>query len=271
RRLAEERAEQQRLEQERIEAERRLAEERAAQERLEQERAERERAEQERLEAERRIAEEQERLERERREAAEIAAAMDREIARIAEQDRAQQAARNAQEATPSPVDGNAPEGMGEGGGSDILTDALNEAIGSDIMDDALSAALADATGRPRAADIVRGDPRVVAAVPLTEQERVEFARAVNECWRMQQLSPEVAAVRMTLRFDMFPDGLPDPDSFVPAASSTTEAVTLQQAFEAGRRAVMHCARNGYDLPADKYAAWQMVELTFSSSGVEAN
>ena len=37
-----------------------------------------------------------------------------------------------------------------------------------------------------------------------------------------------------------------------------------EQAYEAARRAILRCGAKGYDLPADKYAQWQDIEITFN-------
>ena len=38
----------------------------------------------------------------------------------------------------------------------------------------------------------------------------------------------------------------------------------LKEAYEAGRRAIIRCAKNGYPLPVEKYAQWQEIEIVFN-------
>ncbi|MFV0293583.1 MAG: protein TolA [Paracoccus sp. (in: a-proteobacteria)] len=285
---------------ERAEAERRMAAERAAEEARRQAEAER-RAEAARVEVERRAAEEARQREEARRaeeerwaeaerraaeearlarEAEERAAeeahaaaaaelARERDLAeRLAEERRLQEAAAFAQEATPSPFDGNAPEGEGEGGGSDVLTDALNEAGAAAIEADQLDDALADAMGETRPSELPRDDWADIATVPMTEEEKEGFRDAVQSCWNLSTLSTDASETRVVVGFVMNRDGIPDPDSFRMVGDPDSD-IARQQAFEAARRAVLRCAGDGYDLPADKYNEWDDVEMTFTPSGVE--
>ena len=43
-------------------------------------------------------------------------------------------------------------------------------------------------------------------------------------------------------------------------------AATFQQAFEAGRRALIRCSP--YDLPRDKFAQWRNIEVVFNPEGM---
>ena len=40
------------------------------------------------------------------------------------------------------------------------------------------------------------------------------------------------------------------------------------QAFQAARRAVLRCQRDGYDLPQEKYLQWQKIQFTFDPTGL---
>lgn len=282
RRAEAERAEAARQEQERLDREQQ-EQERLAQERIEQERLAEEarRLETERLAEEARRAEEQRRVEQQRlqreaelREERDRQAAADAELARenalaeqLAEEERLQREAAMAEEATPSPFDGNAPEGTGEGGGSDVLTDALNEAGAAAIDPDQLDDALAHAMGTTRPSEIVRDSTVEIASLPMTEAEKDGFRNAVQSCWNQSTLSIEAAETRVVVGFTMNRSGLPDPDSFHIVGEPDAEPARLQ-AFEAARRAVMRCANGGYTLPAEKYNEWDDVEMTFTPEGV---
>ncbi|MDO5606664.1 MAG: hypothetical protein Q4G25_16045, partial [Paracoccus sp. (in: a-proteobacteria)] len=187
---------------------------------------------------------------------------------RLAELERLQREALNAQEAMPSPFDGNAPEGTGEGGGSDILTDALNEAGVSAIRPDLLDDALADAMGETRPSQLPRTEGVQIASVPMTDLEKAGFRDAVQSCWNLSTLSADAAAIRVVVGFTMGRDGIPDAGSFRIVGNPEPDP-GRQQAFEAARRAVMRCAGSGYDLPADKYNEWDDVEMTFNRDGVQ--
>lgn len=263
------RAEQERraeAERQKEEAQRRVeAEKQAEIER--QERAERE-AEQERL-----IREARERAEERERAAAEAELARQRALAeRLAEEERLQREALAAEEATPSPVDGNAQSGEGEGGGSDILTDALNDAAAAVIQPDILDDALADAMGRVRPSELSRNEGVKIASVPMTEGEKNEFRNAIQACWNQAVLPLDAQETGVIVGFTMERDGMPNPDSFrIVGEFDETDSVgqaARQQAFEVARRAILRCANGGYKLPADKYNEWDDVEMTFTPSGV---
>ncbi|MBA4492340.1 hypothetical protein [Paracoccus sp. S1E-3] len=94
----------------------------------------------------------------------------------------------------------------------------------------------------------------------LSPAEKTGFAGRVESCWTLAQgVDP-----RVTLRFAMTPDGRPVADSFVVVGTAA------QTAFEAARRAVLRCARAGYDLPKDRYDAWDLIEITFTADGIGA-
>ncbi len=280
------RAEAARAEAARREEEARAEEQRQAEERrAEEQRAEEQRAEQERRAEQDRLAdiarqieqEEQRRLAREAeaREMEDIRAAAQAELARqtalaeqLADEQRLQDAAQDAQEATPSPVDGNAPDGEGEGGGSDVLTDALNEAGSTRIEQNELDDALADAMGETRPSELPPREAVEIASVPMTQAEKDGFRDAVQSCWNLGAVSTEALETRVVVGFAMGRDGRPDPDSFRIVGEPETDG-PRQQAFEAARRAVMRCAGAGYKLPADKYNEWDDVEMTFTPTGVE--
>ena len=43
---------------------------------------------------------------------------------------------------------------------------------------------------------------------------------------------------------------------------------SAQQAYEAGRRAVIRCGQNGFPLPPEKYDQWKELELVFDPNGM---
>ncbi|MEO0665673.1 MAG: energy transducer TonB, partial [Pseudomonadota bacterium] len=47
-------------------------------------------------------------------------------------------------------------------------------------------------------------------------------------------------------------------------SSSGGSAQAAQQAFEAGRRAIIRCGVDGFDLPPEKYEQWKEIEITFN-------
>ena len=39
-------------------------------------------------------------------------------------------------------------------------------------------------------------------------------------------------------------------------------------AFQAARRAIIRCQKDGYELPVDKYDQWRQIEMTFNPEKV---
>ena len=92
----------------------------------------------------------------------------------------------------------------------------------------------------------------------LTPAEKAAFVAKVQACW----VPPPGANPNLTLRFRLDPDGRPSPGSF------SAPGVASRQAFGAATRAVQRCAGAGYDLPKDRYQAWDQIELTFTATGI---
>ena len=59
-------------------------------------------------------------------------------------------------------------------------------------------------------------------------------------------------------------DGKPVVNSIRMLSSEGGSADAVRQAFEAARRAIIRCGARGYDLPSEKYAQWQDIEMTFN-------
>ena len=70
----------------------------------------------------------------------------------------------------------------------------------------------------------------------------------------------------VTIRFDMNPDNSVVSSSLTQVSATGGSASAQRTAFEWGRRAILRCQveNGGYDLPTDKYAQWQQVEVTFN-------
>lgn len=90
---------------------------------------------------------------------------------------------------------------------------------------------------------------------------------AINKCWNVGQLSTEAMRTVVTLRVEMSEAG--KPTSVEMTGYEGGSDASAQKAFEAGKRAVMRCAgANGYDLPAEKYGQWNVLNLIFDPAGM---
>uniref|UniRef100_UPI004048A31F energy transducer TonB n=1 Tax=Yoonia sp. TaxID=2212373 RepID=UPI004048A31F len=136
---------------------------------------------------------------------------------------------------------------------------ATATARSENAADAAVEAALADALA-------ATASPNVPAGPPMTGSEREGFRVAVNACWNVDPGS-QAARVTLTVGFRLTQAGKVDGDVRQIAATGGDASAT-SIAFQAARRAILRCGASGYDLPADKYAQWKDVEITFDPSGM---
>jgi hypothetical protein len=68
--------------------------------------------------------------------------------------------------------------------------------------------------------------------------------------------------------FSLSQEGVPDTGSIrlVEIIEGTEAGADL--AFEAARRAIIRCGRNGYDLPQESYDHWRNIEAVFNPDGM---
>ena len=99
---------------------------------------------------------------------------------------------------------------------------------------------------------------------PLTSGEKDAMRLAVSKCWNVGSLSTDALNVVVVVGFSLNPDGTVVSGSLRQLDSSGGSSGATEQAYEAARRAILRCGARGYDLPADKYAQWQDIEITFN-------
>lgn len=138
---------------------------------------------------------------------------------------------------------------------------------------DAIAAALAEAadTAATDAAATDTGESAAAANIPqgppMTGGEIEGLRIAINRCWVTSTLSTEAMNTTVTLRVEMSQDGKPTAIEMTNFEGGSSAAA--DRAFEAGRRAVIRCAgAEGYDLPADKYDQWNVLNLIFDPNGM---
>ncbi|MEO0634427.1 MAG: energy transducer TonB, partial [Pseudomonadota bacterium] len=122
--------------------------------------------------------------------------------------------------------------------------------------DDAVNDALREALGG--------GQEQIPTGPPLTSGEKDSLRVAVSSCWNVGSLSTEALGTTVVVTVDMTPDGKPVNSSIRLTSSSGGSASAATQAFEAARRAIIRCTRDGYALPAEKYGQWKEIEMTFN-------
>ena len=141
------------------------------------------------------------------------------------------------------------------------------EAEQSDADAEAIAAALAEAAAEEAASADTAADTGLPEGPPMTGGEIEGLRVAINQCWNVGQLSTAAMNTTVTLRVEMGEDG--KPTSVEMSGFEGGSESDARQAYEAGRRAVLRCAgAEGYDLPADKYGQWNVLNLIFDPNGM---
>lgn len=123
-------------------------------------------------------------------------------------------------------------------------------------LDAAVADALADALAGGGAAT---GDP----GPPMTPGERDALRLAVQECW-VVDVGSEAANVTVIVGVSMTPEGQVANNEVRMLSASGGSETAMRAAYDSARRAILRCQRGGYDLPSEKYAQWQEIEMVFN-------
>lgn len=105
----------------------------------------------------------------------------------------------------------------------------------------------------------------VAEGPPMTGSEREGFRVAVNACWNVD---PGSVASRVIVEVGFSLDRAGKVTGDVRLLGSDGDQSATETAFQAARRAILRCQRDGYQLPADKYDQWREVVITFDPSGM---
>ncbi|MEM8578027.1 MAG: energy transducer TonB [Pseudomonadota bacterium] len=138
------------------------------------------------------------------------------------------------------------------------VADAPDTPTDTPTDSDAVNAALAEALGGTEAPAPSPTGP------PLTSGERDALRVAVQSCWNLGTAGTEVLNTTVIVAVEMTRDARPVQGSIRLVSSSGGSASAAAQAFDAARRAILRCGRNGFALPQDKYDRWQQIEMTFN-------
>ncbi|KEP68269.1 energy transducer TonB [Thioclava dalianensis] len=99
---------------------------------------------------------------------------------------------------------------------------------------------------------------------PITAGEKDALIVDVKRCWNVGALSSDALRTTVTLSVQMQPDGHPIISSIKLVGSSGGSGSAVDQAFEAGKRAIVRCGADGFPLPPEKYARWKTIEIDFN-------
>ncbi|UWQ23894.1 energy transducer TonB [Leisingera aquaemixtae] len=125
------------------------------------------------------------------------------------------------------------------------------------------SSAVADALAEALAGGADVEDPEP-SGPPLTLGEKDALRVAVSQCWNVGSLSTDALKTTVVVAVSLAQDGKPDSGSIRMLSSTGGASSAAQQAFDAARRAIIRCGASGFQLPAEKYAQWRDIEMTFN-------
>jgi hypothetical protein len=102
---------------------------------------------------------------------------------------------------------------------------------------------------------------------PITSAERDGLRLAVQRCWNVPAGLRDAQELRVTLAAELTAQGDVISSSIRLIEPAVAPDGRFQQAFEAGRRALIRCAPYT-DLPRDKFAQWRNIEVVFNPEGI---
>lgn len=133
----------------------------------------------------------------------------------------------------------------------------------TDTPDTSVNDALAEAMAGEQSDTAAPGTGTAETGPPMTGGEKDALVIAVKQCWNVGSLSTDALNTVVTIGVSMDQSGKPVSGSIHMIGYEGGTEVSAQQAYEAGRRAIIRCGQNGFPLPPEKYAQWQEVEITF--------
>ncbi len=129
---------------------------------------------------------------------------------------------------------------------------------------DAVADALAEALSGEASEEPAPGTGTAPSGPPMTGGEKDALVIAVKQCWNVGALSTDALRTIVTVGVSMEPSGKPVSGSIRMIGYEGGTDASAQQAYEAGRRAIIRCGQNGYPLPPEKYDQWREVEIVFN-------
>lgn len=141
----------------------------------------------------------------------------------------------------------------------DLIINRETESLETD-----LSAILREVT---QSESLEASKPGKTFGVPVTDGELEKFRNQVGNCWKVDAKS-RAADVVVTIAMELQPDGKVIASSLELIGFSGGNQSDANVAFQAGRRAILRCQKDGYNLPRAKYEHWRNVEITFHPSAM---
>ncbi len=127
-----------------------------------------------------------------------------------------------------------------------------------DSIADAVATAVADS--EPAGTGGTEAD----AGPPMTDGEKDALRVAVQACWNVGSLSSDALLTTVTVGVSVAQNGVPDAGSIRMIGFEGGTEAGARQSYEAARRAIIICGKNGFELPAEKYEQWKDIEMVFN-------
>ena len=102
---------------------------------------------------------------------------------------------------------------------------------------------------------------------PITSAERDGLKLAVQRCWNVPAGLRDAQELKVTLAAELDAQGGVIAGSIRLIEPAAAPDGRFQQAYEAGRRALIRCSPYT-DLPREKYAQWRNIEVVFNPEGM---
>jgi len=102
---------------------------------------------------------------------------------------------------------------------------------------------------------------------PMTGSEKDGLKLAVQRCWNVPAGLRDAQELKVTLAAELNADGSVINGSIRMIEPDPSPDARFKSAFDAGRRALIRCSPYT-DLPRDKYAQWQNIEVVFNPEGM---
>jgi outer membrane biosynthesis protein TonB len=108
----------------------------------------------------------------------------------------------------------------------------------------------------------------VAAGPPLTQGEKDGLKFAISRCWNVPAGLREAQELEVIIGAELTADGEVIAGSIRLVAPNPPPDARFEQAFAAGRRALIRCGPYGPILPREKYGQWRNIEVVFNPEGM---
>jgi hypothetical protein len=143
------------------------------------------------------------------------------------------------------------------------------DSVVDDAVNDAVTAALQDVPAEPVTEPVTQPSRDSRASGPPMSNGEVDALRvAIKQCWNLGTASSEAMRTTVTLSVSLAQDGSPDTGSIRLLGSEGGSEASTKTMFDAARRAIARCGKNGFPLPPEKYETWKELELVFDPNGM---